>query len=95
MVALIGMVVFVAVVIGAASRGGLYKYNMSPLHGAFTFTAAGLAFLATGLLGFAIQKSGGIPYLHSVHMVVWSQVWIGMGCAVPAILLWSKALKTI
>jgi hypothetical protein len=92
MVGLIGLIIFVAVVAWAAPRQGLRKYNMSPLHQAFTFTAAALGFIATGLLGLAIQKSGGLPYLHSVHMVVWSQVWVGVGCAVLAAFFWWRAL---
>jgi hypothetical protein len=59
MVALIGMIAFMAAVVWAGLGHGLYKFNMSPLHLAFTFTAAGLAFMTTGILGFAIQKSGG------------------------------------
>jgi hypothetical protein len=93
MAALVGMVALVGVLLWAAPRYGLY--NTSPLHVAFTFTAAGLLFLTTGLLGFAIRKSAGIPYLQSVGIVVWSQVWLGMGCSVLATVLWWRALKTV
>jgi hypothetical protein len=61
MVELIAMFALVAALIWLAQRHGLH--NTSPLHLAFTLTAAGLLLLATGILGFSIRKSGGLPYL--------------------------------
>lgn len=90
--ALIGMVVFVAVVVWVAPS---LTYNRSPLHMAFTLTAAAIVFLLTGLLGYAIKRTAGLPYLQPSHSVVWFQVWVGVAAVVLAAFFWRKALRIL
>jgi hypothetical protein len=93
MAGLLGMFAFVAVVVWLA--GPRLTHRMSPLHAAFTMTAAGMLFLLTGSLGYVIRKSGGVPFLQHQDAVIWPQVWWGIGALVAAILFWRRALQTL
>ncbi len=79
------MVVTVALLIGFAPIRRI-------LQSAFTFTFFGLLFFLTGAFGYAIRKSGGLPYLDPVANVVWRQLWLGLVCFGSAIVLWRRAL---
>lgn len=93
MVELVGMVVFVAVFIWLT--GPRMSQRMMPLHTAFTMTAAGILFLLTGILGYSIRKSGGLPYLQHGSAVIWPQIWWGAAALAVAAYCWRRALATL
>jgi len=68
---------------------------MPPLHTAFTMTAAGIVFLLTGILGYSIRKSGGLPYLEHGGVVIWPQVWWGTAALALAAFFWRRALASL
>jgi hypothetical protein len=64
--------------------------RFSPLWMAFSFTAAAVLFLTTGVAGYVLDKQDRFAYTGEV---IWSQVAIGLGAAVLAALLWTLALR--
>jgi hypothetical protein len=86
---IVGIVAFVA-------AGWYFQYRLSgrrmwrPLWGAFSFTAAAVLFLTTGVAGYLLDKQNRFAYTGEV---IWSQVTIGLGASAVATLMWIWALR--
>ena len=94
--AIVSTILVIVGIIAFVAAGWYFQYRLSggrmwtPLWAAFSFTAAALLFLTTGLAGYLLDKQDRFAYTGAV---IWPQVAIGLGSAAVATLMWTLALR--
>ena len=94
--AIINAILVILGIVAVVGAGWYFQYRLSgrrmlnPLWGAFSFTAAAVLFLTTGVTGYLLDKQDRFAYTGEV---IWSQVAFGLASAGVATLLWIWGLR--
>jgi hypothetical protein len=67
----------------------------SPLHFAFSFTAAAMLFIVAGAMGYTFSRQVGHYWGHWTGAPVGWQIALGAACAVVAAMYWRRALRQV
>ena len=89
------IVALAMIAFGAGWRRWMYQRSTHhPLRMAFSATATGVFFAATGLAGYTVSRHERfVTHATWVDHVIWRQVGLGALAGFVAVLLWHRALS--